>query len=184
MKLMFVSDIHGSVGKLREVVEIFEQEKPDRLILLGDLLYHGPRNDLPTDYAPKEVIRILNALKENILAVRGNCDAEVDQMVLDFPLMADFLPLWVDEQEFYLSHGHLYDNNPPSNLRKETIYVQGHTHIPMAKKLNGIYHINPGSIALPKEGHPPTYAVYEDKKITVKTFSGDCYIELLIDNSL
>ena len=180
MKLMLIADIHGSAGSLKELIEIYAREGADRLILLGDLLYHGPRNDLPKDYAPKEVITMLNAMKERILAVRGNCDAEVDQMVLEFPIQSDYLTLCVDQQEFYLSHGHLYNNALPPNLRKGTIYIQGHTHIPMAQQKGEFYHVNPGSIALPKEGHPPTYGIYENKNITVKTFSGDCYIDLAI----
>ena len=179
---MFISDIHGSGPCLEEALLAYKEEKPDKLIILGDILYHGPRNPLPEGYDPKEVIRQLNPLKEAIIAVRGNCDSEVDQMVLDFDIQSDDIRMWLDGIGFFITHGHLYDSQVPIEKIGEDIFIQGHTHIPMIEKTaNGIWHINPGSITLPKEGHPKTYAIYEDKKITVKTIKGDCYIEQTIE---
>ena len=145
MKLMFISDIHGSYYYLNKALEAYYNEKPDKLILLGDLLYHGPRNDLPKEYAPKKVIPVLNGLKNMIIAVRGNCDAEVDQMVLDFPMMADYATIDVDGHHFFLSHGHLFNEENLPNLNEGDIFVYGHIHRPVAKCENGIYIINPSS---------------------------------------
>ena len=111
MKWMIISDIHGSLDDLKKVIDIFGEEKMDRMILLGDLLYHGPRNPLPKGYQPKEVAILLNQYKDKIIAVRGNCDAEVDQMVLDFPMRADYSELYIDGHHFFMTHGHLYDED-------------------------------------------------------------------------
>ena len=152
MKLLIASDIHGSAYWCRKLMEIAEKEQPDKLILLGDLLYHGPRNDLPRDYAPKQVIPMLSAWKEKIIAVRGNCEAEVDQMVLPFPCMADFAQLLVDGKTFYLTHGHHHnpDNLPP--LPEGSIFLSGHTHVKLDETRKGIRCLNPGSISIPKDG--------------------------------
>lgn len=177
-KIMFISDIHGSLTCLQEAIEAYQREKPDKLVILGDILYHGPRNPLPSGYDPKGVIQVLNGLKDTIIAVRGNCDAEVDQMVLDFSIMQGETRLWLETTEIFATHGHLYENQPPELLNRGSIFIQGHTHIPMIQKNHqGVWHVNPGSITLPKEGHPKTYAIFENKKITVKTIKGDCYIE-------
>ena len=152
MKLLSASDRHGSAYWCRKLMEIAEKEQPDKLILLGDLLYHGPRNDLPRDYAPKQVIPMLSAWKEKIIAVRGNCEAEVDQMVLPFPCMADFAQLLVDGKTFYLTHGHHHnpDNLPP--LPEGSIFLSGHTHVKLDETRKGIRCLNPGSISIPKDG--------------------------------
>ena len=152
MKLLIASDIHGSAfwcGKLMEVMEKFD---PDYLLLLGDLLYHGPRNDLPKDYAPKQVIPMLSKYRDRIIAVRGNCEAEVDQMVLPFPCMADFSQLLVDGCSLYLTHGHHHspDNLPP--LKEGSIFLSGHTHVKLDEVRNGIRCLNPGSVSIPKDG--------------------------------
>jgi putative phosphoesterase len=178
MKLMFISDIHGSSTCLEKALECYEVEKADKLIVLGDILYHGPRNPLPDGYEPKLVIEQLNPLKDQILAVRGNCDSEVDQMVLDFPMRGDYREIMLDSYNFFISHGHLYDNSLPTMLTKGAIYIQGHTHIPMLVNKEGIWHINPGSITLPKEGHPKTYAIYEEKCFTIKTMDGNTYMSV------
>ena len=150
MKYMIASDIHGSAWYCRKMMEALEKEQADRLILLGDLLYHGPRNDLPKEYAPKEVIRMLNKEKNRIYNVRGNCDAEVDQMVLEFPVLADYGWMEIDGKTFYMSHGH--------------------THVLRAEKVGDITILNPGSVSIPKEGNPPTYAILENSRFTIKTF--------------
>ena len=136
MKLMIASDIHGSAFWCRKLLEAAERENPDQLVLLGDLLYHGPRNDLPRDYCPKEVIPMLSGWKEKILAVRGNCEAEVDQMVLPFPCMADYALLAVDGKTLYLTHGHLHNvqNLPP--LKPGSVFLFGHTHIKLNETVN------------------------------------------------
>ena len=152
MKLLIASDIHGSAYWCRKLMEKIEAEQPDRVILLGDLLYHGPRNDLPREYAPKEVIPMLSSLKEKILAVRGNCEAEVDQMVLPFPCMADYAMVEADGTTLYLTHGHLHtpDSLPP--LPAGSVFLSGHTHIKLDKVVGGIRCLNPGSVSIPKDG--------------------------------
>ena len=152
MKLMIASDIHGSALYCQEMLAAFDREQADRLVLLGDLLYHGPRNDLPNGYAPKEVIALLNGVKEKLLCVRGNCEAEVDQMVLPFPCMADCAQVYCDGLSLYLSHGHHHnpDNLPP--LAAGSVFLSGHTHVKLDEVRNGIRCLNPGSVSIPKDG--------------------------------
>ena len=161
MKLMIASDIHGSAFWCGKLLEAANAEQPDKLILLGDLLYHGPRNDLPKGYAPKEVIPMLSAWKDKILAVRGNCEAEVDQMVLPFPCMADYALLCVDGVSFYLTHGHHWnpENLPP--LEGGSVFLSGHTHIKLDSTVDGIRCLNPGSVSIPKDGSN-SYLIYEN----------------------
>ena len=163
MKYMIASDIHGSAWYCRKMMEALEKEQADRLILLGDLLYHGPRNDLPKEYAPKEVIRMLNKEKNRIYNVRGNCDAEVDQMVLEFPVLSDYG--WME-----MSHGHIYNEHNLPPLKPGDIFMHGHTHVLRAEKVGDITILNPGSVSIPKEGNPPTYAILENSRFTIKTF--------------
>ena len=152
MKLVIASDIHGSAYWCAKLMELIRKEKPDRLLLLGDLLYHGPRNDLPRDYAPKQVIPMLSEYKDIILAVRGNCEAEVDQMVLPFPCMADCAQLEADGVRIYLTHGHHAnpENLPP--LPRGSVFLSGHTHVKLDREENGIRCLNPGSVSIPKDG--------------------------------
>ncbi len=152
MKLLIASDIHGSAYYCGKLMGVLEQEKPDKLLLLGDLLYHGPRNDLPRDYAPKQVIPMLSKYKDIIIAVRGNCEAEVDQMVLPFPCLADCAQLVCDGVTIYLTHGHHHgpENLPP--LPSGSILLSGHTHVKMDEIRNGIRCVNPGSVSIPKDG--------------------------------
>ena len=151
MKWMVASDIHGSAKYCRELLDAYEREEADRLLLLGDLLYHGPRNDLPEEYAPKVVISMLNAKKNNILCIRGNCDAEVDQMVLEFPILADYCMLDLGTKLVYATHGHLTSAEQLPPLREGDLFLQGHTHVPMNEVKNGIRCMNPGSVSLPKQ---------------------------------
>lgn len=170
MKVLIASDIHGSAYWAKRLADAVEREAPDRIVLLGDVLYHGPRNDLPREYAPKEVIALLNPLADRIIAVRGNCDAEVDQMVLDFPLMADYSTL-VDEdgRELFLTHGHVYgagmhnsvDHMPA--LSQGSALVYGHTHVKVNEEsavCPGVWLFNPGSVSIPKDGSH-SYGIYE-----------------------
>lgn len=160
MKLMIISDIHGAYDDLEKVLAIYQEEKPDKLVILGDILYHGPRNDLPEGYAPKKIIPALNALSERILAVRGNCDAEVDQMVLDFPMRSDYLEMYIDGRRFFITHGHLYDEHNFPALSAGDVYLYGHFHVPVFTREKGYYKVNPSSIALPKEGEK-SFVIYE-----------------------
>ena len=161
MKILIASDLHGSAYWCRRLMEEIEKEQPDRIVLLGDLLYHGPRNDLPREYAPKQVIPMLSSLKEKILAVRGNCEAEVDQMVLPFPCLADFSQLFVDGRLMHLTHGHHQNpqNLPP--LPQGSIFLYGHTHVKFDQVVDGIRCLNPGSLSIPKDGSH-SYIVYEN----------------------
>ena len=171
MKYLIASDIHGSAYYCELLLEAFAKEQPDKLVLLGDILYHGPRNDLPKEYCPKKVIPVLNELKDKILAVRGNCDAEVDQMVLDFPIMADYAMLEIGKGKMvYISHGHVYHEGKLPPMRKGDVFLYGHTHVLRGEEKEGIHYLNPGSVSIPKEGNPPTYAILEDDKFVVKTF--------------
>ena len=152
MKLVIASDIHGSAYWCGRLCELIEQENPDRIVLLGDLLYHGPRNDLPRDYAPKKVIPMLSALKGKILAVRGNCEAEVDQMVLPFPCMADYALLDCGGISMYLTHGHHANPDALPPLPEGSVFLSGHTHVKLDKIVGGVRCLNPGSVSIPKDG--------------------------------
>ena len=171
MKLVIASDIHGSAYWCGKLMEFVEEVQPEKLILLGDLLYHGPRNDLPRDYAPKQVISMLSQHKDKIIAVRGNCEAEVDQMVLPFPCMAEFSQLYVDGQTFFLTHGHHHnpDNLPP--LREGSIFLSGHTHVKVDEVRSGIRCLNPGSVSIPKDGSH-SCLIYENGQFFVKILEG------------
>ena len=152
MKFIIASDIHGSAFWCGKLMEVIEAENPDKILLLGDLLYHGPRNDLPLGYAPKQVIPMLSRYKDQILCVRGNCEAEVDQMVLPFPCMADCALVCADGMNLYLTHGHHHnpDNLPP--LAEGSVFLSGHTHVKLDEMKNGIRCLNPGSVSIPKDG--------------------------------
>ena len=179
MKWMIASDLHGSAYYCREMVKAFEREGADRLLLLGDLLYHGPRNDLPKDYAPKEVIPMLNQLKPKLCCVRGNCEAEVDQMVLEFPVMADYCILPVGKQLVYATHGHIYNLKNLPLLAPGDILLHGHTHVPAWTKFGeGNLYLNPGSLSIPKENSPHGYMTLEGETFQWKTLDGEVYHEL------
>lgn len=172
MKLLIASDIHGAADWCAKLMDAIDAQQPDRVVLLGDLLYHGPRNDLPADYAPKRVISMLNSIKNQVIAVRGNCEAEVDQMVLDFPCMADYSVLWDPDfrRELFLTHGHVWgpgihnsiDHMPA--LPQGAAIVYGHTHKKVnqeSEKCPGIWCFNPGSVGIPKDG-THSYGLYQD----------------------
>ena len=173
MKWMIASDIHGSAYYCKKLLEQYESEHAERLILLGDLLYHGPRNDLPRDYAPKEVIPMLNAKKDEILAVRGNCDAEVDQMVLDFPIMADYAVLALGSKSVFLTHGHLYHEKNLPPLKTGDILLHGHTHVPLCRVHENYICLNPGSVSIPKEQSPHSYMTLANGEFLWKELSAE-----------
>ena len=179
MKWMIASDLHGSAVYCRKMIEAFAREGADRLLLLGDLLYHGPRNDLPEGYAPKEVIPLLNGLKQKICCVRGNCEAEVDQMVLEFPVMADYCILPLGGRLLYATHGHIYNIQNPPPLAPGDLLLHGHTHVPAWTDLGqeNLY-LNPGSVSLPKENTAHSYMTLEGSTACWKTMEGACYHQL------
>lgn len=170
MKYMFASDIHGSAYYCRKMLEAYQESGAERLIILGDVLYHGPRNDLPREYAPKEVIAMLNAVKNEIYCVRGNCDTEVDQMVLEFPVLADYALLALNGLTFYATHGHVYNENALPPMQEGDILVHGHTHLLHADRVNGHWILNPGSVSIPKGGNPATYAILDETVFTIYDF--------------
>lgn len=180
MKFIIASDIHGDINCTNALLDIFHNEKADKLILLGDILYHGPRNDLPSGYAPKKVISALNEIKEKIICVRGNCDAEVDQMVLDFPIMDDFRYIEADGLRMFATHGHHYNQDTPPLLSDGEILIHGHTHIPKCEKFAGNYCMNPGSISIPKGGYNTSYMLYEDRTFIIKDFFGNIVFKITL----
>ena len=175
-KWLIASDIHGDYECAKALAERYEASGADRLILLGDLLYHGPRNDLPAGYAPKKVIALLNEMKKEILTVRGNCDTEVDQMVLEFPILADYAYLSVDGRSIFATHGHTHNLKNLPALRAGEILLHGHTHVPTVEAFgdNNLY-INPGSTSIPKENSPKSYLVYENGVFTFCDLFGEGY---------
>lgn len=173
MKLMFASDIHGSLSAAEAVAHQYRVEGASRLVLLGDLLYHGPRNNLPDAYDPKGVTALLNGMREELLCVRGNCDAEVDQMVLSFPIMADYALFDLDGTTAFVTHGHLFNLDCLPPHKPGDLLIHGHTHVLTVQHKDGMTYINPGSAALPKENNPKSYMVYEDGVFTIKTLEGE-----------
>ena len=180
MKLMIASDIHGSAYYCRALLGAFDREGADRLLLLGDILYHGPRNDLPREYAPREVVALLNARRERILCVRGNCDTEVDQMVLAFPLLADYALIAQDGLTIYATHGHVYNAARTPPLCPGDILLHGHTHVPAWEDHGDFLCLNPGSVSIPKEGSPRGYMTLENGLFLWKTLEGEIWHELHI----
>ncbi|MCQ2428326.1 MAG: phosphodiesterase [Clostridia bacterium] len=175
MKYLIASDIHGSAEYCGRLLDAFSREKADRMILLGDILYHGPRNDLPEGYAPKKVIEQLNPLKAKLMCVRGNCDTEVDQMVLDFPVLADYAVIDAGNRLIYATHGHVYNLNKLPPMCGGDILLHGHTHVPDCTEEHGVVYINPGSVSIPKENSPHSYMTYENGLFLWKTLDGDEY---------
>ena len=173
MKWLIASDIHGSAYWCKELLKAYEREAADRMILLGDLLYHGPRNDLPKEYAPKEVISMLNAHADEIYCVRGNCEAEVDQMVLDFPVLAEYMLLPVGGRLVFATHGHVFHEKHLPPLRHGDILLHGHTHVPMCVEHEAYTYLNPGSVAIPKEESWHGYMILEGTRFVWKDMDGE-----------
>lgn len=173
MKLLISSDLHGGADACAVLCEKFKQSGADALVLLGDVLYHGPRNDLPEGYAPKKVISMLNPLSDKIICVRGNCDAEVDGMVLDFDVLTENRTICDGDLVMYLHHGH---HDLPA-LAPGTVVLYGHTHLVEHHEENGLYFFNPGSTTIPKGGNPPSYLLYENRTFTALDFDGRVLFE-------
>ena len=167
MKLMFASDIHGSLPATERVLSLFAQSSAQWLIILGDVLNHGPRNALPEGYAPAQVAEKLNQHASRIIAVRGNCDSEVDQMLLHFPLTAPWQQVLLEKSRLFLTHGHLFSPDNLPTLAAGDVLVYGHTHIPVAEKRGEIYHFNPGSVSIPKGGYPASYGMLDGNTLSV-----------------
>ena len=181
MKLMIASDIHGSALWCGQLLEAFRAEEADRLLLLGDILYHGPRNDLPEGYAPKAVIDMLNGEKERIFCVRGNCDTEVDQMVLEFPILADYCLLTAGDRLIYATHGHNYNREKLPPLQPGDILLHGHTHIPTWEPFGqNNFWLNPGSVSIPKGGSLRGYLLLEGDRFFWKDLEGRVYHDMQV----
>lgn len=177
MKWLIASDIHGSAYYCQRLIEAYKKENANRLIILGDILYHGPRNDLPRDYAPKRVMAMLNEIRNELLCVRGNCDTEVDQMVLDFPVLADYAILDLEKRLVYLTHGHIYNEGNLPPLCDGDILIHGHTHIPKCVEHENYICMNPGSVSIPKENSHHGYMTLENGKFLWKDLDGEIKLE-------
>ena len=168
MKMVIASDIHGSAAWCKKLLDAYKKERAEKLLLLGDILYHGPRNPLPDGYNPKKVVELLSDVKEQIICVRGNCDSEVDQMVLPFPITNDYAAVFADGVNIYLSHGHR--EVPP--LGADDVYITGHTHVPLNENC-GYTHLNPGSVSLPKENSAHGYILFDGGKFYFKILESE-----------
>lgn len=175
MKLFVISDIHGSVYYLKKALNKFNESKSDLLVILGDILYHGPRNPLPDEYNPKEVVKLLDEYKNKILAIKGNCDAYVDEMVLPFPLVSESI-IYNNNKRIFLTHGHILNKDNMPKLLSGDIMLYGHFHIPFIIEQDGVIIANPSSISLPKEGNKPTYMII-DKDIKIIDFDDSIILE-------
>jgi len=178
MKIFFISDIHGSLYYLEKALKLYKEEGANFIVVLGDALYHGPRNPLPEQYNPQAVAGLLNQYKNKIIAIRGNCDSEVDQMLIEYPMMSDYSIILYNNRRLFLTHGHIYNEDNLPNLSENDVLIHGHTHVPVAKKHNNIYVLNPGSVTLPKENNPNSYAILEDNIFQIKNLQGTVIKEI------
>ena len=175
MKYLIASDIHGSAFYCEQLLKAYEKEGADRLLILGDILYHGPRNDLPKDYAPKKVIDMLNNIKEELICVRGNCDTEVDQMVLAFPIMAEYALISNGKRMIFATHGHKMNRDNLPMLKSGDILLNGHFHVPACEEYGSYIYMNPGSVSIPKENSAHSYMIMEDNLFVWKDLEGNEY---------
>lgn len=175
MKLMIASDLHGSAYYVRKLMDAYAAEKPEKLLLLGDLLYHGPRNALPRDYDCMAAAGMLNGIRDHILAVRGNCDCEVDQMVLEFPLLADYALVEWEGLTLYATHGHVWNEEHLPPMSRGTVLLNGHFHVPVCSAHEDYLYLNPGSTSIPKDGSVGSYLVLEGGVFTWKDMDGRAY---------
>ena len=173
MRYLIASDLHGSYYYAEKLWEAYQREQADKMIFLGDLLYHGPRNDLPRDYQPKKVIALMNEHKEEMLCVRGNCEAEVDQMVLQFPVLADYAIMTQPnsrggESMIFITHGHHFNEQNVPMLKKGDVLLHGHTHVQVCREHEDYIYMNPGSLSIPKENTEHGYMIMEKGHFTWK----------------
>ena len=176
MKIMIASDIHGSAFYCKKLVDAYNSEKAEKLVLLGDNLYHGPRNALPVEYDPQQVAKMLNDMAQEILCVRGNCDCEVDQMVLDFPVLADYGVMFYKDHLIYITHGHIFNKENMPKMHDGDMILAGHTHVPACDQVGECLYLNPGSVSIPKEGSAHSYMIIDDSGLSwMDLESGDCY---------
>ena len=181
MKMLIASDIHGSASCIKKLWERYDVEKPDRIILLGDLLYHGPRNDLPDVYDTRVAAELLNIHSDIITCIRGNCDSEVDTTLMDFLVEAPHMILSDSNLNIFITHGHYYNLGHLPPMANINVLLHGHTHIPAFEKIDeGKYYMNPGSLSIPKGGSDNSYMMYENRKFTWKKLNGDIYREEII----
>ena len=181
MKLIIASDIHGSASYCELLLKRFKEEQADRMLLLGDILYHGPRNPMPEQYDTKKTFTMLNEHKDKIISVKGNCDSEVDQMVLEFPIMAEYTMLEVNGLTIYASHGHTISESDPLPFNNHEILICGHTHVPVCSEHDNFIFMNPGSVGLPKENTPHSYMILEDRTFTWKDLeTGEAFAECTV----
>ncbi|MGL4292483.1 MAG: phosphodiesterase [Bacteroidales bacterium] len=184
MKILIISDIHGCATSVRKVLSYYDSLNPDHILLLGDILYHGPRNPIPEGYDPQQVVALLNPLKEKIIAVRGNCEAEVDQMLLEFPCMSDYAEIYDSHYHLFATHGHLYYPAKLPCLNSDSVFLYGHTHIWELKKKNdcSVILFNPGSITFPKEQRLATFGFYDSGTLSVRGLEDNVILaELSVD---
>lgn len=175
MRFLIASDIHGSAYYCKKIIEAAEQEGADRILLLGDLLYHGPRNPFPKEYDTFEVTALLNGIKDKLICVKGNCDSEVDQMVLQFPMMAEQCIIPVGNRLLYATHGHIFHKENPPLLQSGDILLNGHFHVPACEQVGDFIYMNPGSVSLPKEESYHGYILLDDTTFIWKDFDGKIY---------
>lgn len=180
MKWLIASDIHGSAFYCEKLIAAYKSEKADKLLILGDILYHGPRNDLPEGYNPKDVIAMLNEIKDEILCVKGNCDGDVDQMVLDFPILAEYAVISIGKNMIFATHGHKFNVDNQPMLKQGDILLYGHTHVPKCENYGKFTYINPGSVSIPKENSPHSYITFDGKNFAWKSLDGEIYKEYSI----
>lgn len=178
MKLLIASDLHGSSKYIGLLLERIKEEKPDKILYLGDLLYHGPRNDLPEDYDTKKAIDLLNKNTDITIAVRGNCDSEVDQMVLNFDTTSTYTLIEIDGLSIFATHGHIYNASHLPAISNIDVLLHGHTHIPVCENITeNKFYMNPGSVSIPKGNSTNSYMIYENRKFTWKDIKGKTYME-------
>ncbi len=182
MKMLIASDIHGSARYCRMLLDAYRNERTDRMLLLGDILYHGPRNDLPEEYDPKGVMEMLNSYRNEIYGVRGNCEAEVDQMVLAFPVLADYALIPAGRKMIFATHGHVFNRNHLPPMKHGDILLHGHTHIPACEQFDGFVYVNPGSVSIPKEGSVNSYMIFDGAVFVWKTIEGKEYRRYSLEN--
>ena len=175
MKIMIASDLHGSSKYCRALLDAHACERPDKLLLLGDLLYHGPRNNLPDEYDTRAVAQMLNAVRDELMCVRGNCDCDVDQMVLEFPILADYALLYAGGRMIFATHGHLFNESKLPMLKRGDILLHGHTLVSVCREHENYTYVNPGSVSLPKENTPRGYMLLTDEGFVWKTLEGEIY---------